>query len=43
MSVILRDVYEETRNRFGLKLIAGEKGLSSAMNWEYIAETYVGP
>lgn len=43
MSIILRDVYEETRNRFGLKLIAGEKGLSSAMNWVYIAESFVGP
>lgn len=43
MSIILRDVYEETKNRFGLKLIAGEKGLSSVMNWVYISESFVGP
>lgn len=43
MSVLLRDVYEETKGKYGLRLIAGEEGLSSIMNWVYISESVVGP
>lgn len=43
MSILLKEVYEDTKNRFGLRLIAGEGGLSAVMNWVYIAESFVGP
>lgn len=43
MSILLKDVYEETKNKYGLRLIAGEAGLSAVMNWVYIAESVVGP
>lgn len=42
MSILLKDVYEETKNKYGLHLIAGEGGLSAIMNWVYISESIVG-
>lgn len=42
MSILLKDVYEETGNKYGLRLIAGEGGLSAVMNWVYISESIVG-
>lgn len=43
MSILLKDIYEETKNKYGLRLIAGEGGLSAIMNWVYISESIVGP
>lgn len=43
MSILLKDVYEETKNKYGLRLIAGENGLSRVMNWVYISESAAGP
>ncbi|MDO5344247.1 MAG: PucR family transcriptional regulator ligand-binding domain-containing protein [Lachnospiraceae bacterium] len=43
MSILLREVYEETKTKYGLQLIAGEGGLSAIMNWVYISESVVGP
>lgn len=43
MAVLLKNLYEETRSRYGLTLIAGEKGLERAVNWLYIAESLAGP
>lgn len=43
MSIILKDLYEETKSRYGLSLIAGEKGIEKAVNWLYIAESLAGP
>lgn len=38
MSLILKDVYEDTKRIYGLELLAGSKGLSGIMNWVYLAE-----
>ena len=43
MSIILNELYEETKSRYGLSLIAGEKGLERSVNWIYIAESLAGP
>ena len=40
MALILGDLYEETRARFQLTLIAGAAGLRSPMRWVYVAEDY---
>ena len=37
MSVLLQDLYNETKNLYGLKLIAGASGMGNAVNWVYIA------
>lgn len=38
MSICLRDIYEETKDKYELKLLAGEGGLHQEMNWVYVAE-----
>ena len=38
MSLILKDVFEDTKRIYGLELLAGSKGLSGIMNWVYLAE-----
>lgn len=43
MSIVLKDLYEETRSRYGLTLIAGKKGLERTVSWLYIAESLAGP
>lgn len=43
MSVLLQDLYIETKNLYGLKLIAGDSGLQNAVQWVYIAESLAGP
>ena len=43
MSVLLQDLYNETKNLYGLKLIAGASGMGNAVNWVYIAESLAGP
>lgn len=40
MALILKDVYEATRQRFQLELIAGAAGLDRPMNWVYVSEDY---
>ena len=43
MSVLLQNLYNETKNLYGLKLIAGASGMGNAVNWVYIAESLAGP
>ena len=43
MSIILKALYEETKSRYGLSLIAGKTGLEKSVNWIYIAESLAGP
>lgn len=38
MALILKDLYEETKNTYQLKLICGRRGLLHIMNWVYISE-----
>jgi len=38
MAILLRDLYKETKDTYGLNLIAGEDGLDHLMNWVYISE-----
>lgn len=38
MSLSLRNIYEETKQRYRLRLICGEKGLDRLMSWVYISE-----
>ena len=38
MSICLADLYEKTRNKYQLQLLAGESGLNRTMNWVYVAE-----
>lgn len=40
MALILKDIYEESRQRFQLQLIAGASGLNKLMKWVYVAEDY---
>lgn len=40
MTLILKDIFETTRQKFQLELIAGGGGLVSAMSWVYVAEDY---
>lgn len=40
MALILNDIYEESRQRFQLQLIAGAGGLNNFMKWVYVAEDY---
>lgn len=40
MALFLKDLYEESRQRFQLRLIAGESGLNNLMKWIYVAEDY---
>lgn len=40
MALILKDIFETTRQKFQLELVAGSSGLSSAMSWVYVAEDY---
>ena len=38
MSLLLQDIYSETKNRFQLELVCEAKGLNRLMNWVYVAE-----
>lgn len=38
MSIRLSDLMEETKEKYELRLIAGEKGLDREMTWVYVAE-----
>lgn len=38
MAIFLQDIYEETKDIYGLKLICGSKGLQNRMRWVYISE-----
>lgn len=38
MSLLLQDIYSETKNMFQLKLVCGANGLNRLMNWVYVAE-----
>lgn len=38
MSLLLKDIYSETKDSFHLKLICGAGGLNRLMNWVYVAE-----
>lgn len=38
MSFILEDAFEETKNQYKLKLLAGKKGLSKPVSWVYQLE-----
>lgn len=38
MSLLLKDIYSESKNSFHLKLICGAGGLNRLMNWVYVAE-----
>ncbi len=38
MSLILKEVYEDTKRIYDLELLAGAKGLTNIMNWVYLAE-----
>lgn len=38
MALILRDIYQSTRQRFQLQLLAGEAGLRNSMRWVYVSE-----
>lgn len=40
VALLLRDVYEDTRQRFQLQLLAGERGLQNCMRWVYVSEDY---
>ena len=40
MALVLRDIYNDTKNRFQLDLIAGESGLNQVMTWVYVSEDY---
>ncbi len=40
MALILREVFEATREKFQLELIAGRAGLDRPMNWVYVSEDY---
>lgn len=40
MALILKDIYENTKQLFQLDLIAGSNGLNRIMNWVYVAEDY---
>ena len=37
MSLLLQDIYSETKNRFQLELVCEAKGLDRLMNWVYVA------
>ena len=38
MSLLLKDIYSETKNRFRLELVCGARGLNRLINWVYVAE-----
>lgn len=38
MSLLLQDIYSETKNMFQLELVCGAGGLNRLMNWVYVAE-----
>ena len=38
MAIILSELYENTKEKYELQLIAGEAGLNREMNWIYVAE-----
>ena len=38
MSLLLQDIYSETKNMFQLRLVCGAGGLNRLMNWVYVAE-----
>ena len=38
MSLLLQDIYSETKDNYHLKLVCGAGGLNRLMNWVYVAE-----
>ncbi len=38
MALLLKTIYQETKDKYKLKLLCGKKGLSRMMNWVYITE-----
>ncbi|MDO4941714.1 MAG: PucR family transcriptional regulator [Lachnospiraceae bacterium] len=40
MSIRLVDLFEETKNKYELQLIAGKGGLERSLNWVYVAEDH---
>lgn len=40
MALVLRDIYNDSKNKFQLELIAGAGGLDRIMTWVYVAEDY---
>lgn len=40
MAITLAEIYEQTKERYELDLIAGEGGLHRDMNWVYVAEDH---
>lgn len=40
MSIRLLDIFEETKEKYELQLLAGEGGLQKEMNWVYVAEDH---
>ena len=38
MALILKDIYNQTKNTYRLNLIAGQDGLDRIMNWVYVSE-----
>lgn len=40
MALILHNIYNQTKQKFKLQLIAGEGGLKNCMRWVYVSEDY---
>lgn len=40
MTLILHNIYNQTKQKFKLQLIAGESGLKNCMRWVYVSEDY---
>lgn len=38
MSLLLQDIYSETKDNYHLELVCGAGGLNRLMNWVYVAE-----
>ncbi len=38
MAILLKELYEETKETYGLQLVAGSSGLDHTMSWVYISE-----
>ena len=41
MALLLKDIYQETKEKYKLSLLCGKKGLNRMMNWVYITEDIV--
>ena len=38
MALLLKTIYQETKEKYKLKLLCGKQGLNRMMNWVYITE-----